>query len=152
MVGWSWQAGGRRVRIAAAVALPALAALLSPIAPAALGDPPTPNVWHPIGPTLTTVLTVTRDPVDNDVLYAGTNFGGVYRSTDGGDTWTAIDAPFASDAVFGIAIAQTTPRRILVATQSGGMYRSIDGGATWAKPYRQKVPAKQHFKLSVHRT
>ena len=90
------------------------------------------NEWEPIGPTLTTIFVVARDPVENGTLLAGTNFGGMYRSTNGGLAWSLVDSPFNADAVFGIAIAPTTPRTILVATQSGGLYRSTDDGASWA--------------------
>lgn len=93
--------------------------------------PRTVNTWTPYGPTLSTIFVITRDPLENGELLAGTNFGGMYRSTDGGLNWAVVDSPFNTDAVFGIAVAPTTPRTILVATQNGGMYRSTDAGATW---------------------
>jgi photosystem II stability/assembly factor-like uncharacterized protein len=42
------------------------------------------------------VFTLAIHPDDSDLLYAGTNFDGAYRSTDGGEHWTPIniDLPF----------------------------------------------------------
>ncbi len=127
----------RSARARSAHALAAILALVCwvAIAPRATAEPPRTvalNTWEPFGPTLTTIFTITRDPLENGTLFAGTNFGGMYRSDDGGLNWSIVLSPFTDDAVFGIAIAPTTPRHILVATQNGGLYRSLDDGATWA--------------------
>ena len=78
-----------RLRLCCAV-VAALAAIVQP-APARQVY----NLWEPIGPTLATVFTLERDPTENGELYAGTNFGGMYRSSNGGLTWTHVAAPFA---------------------------------------------------------
>jgi len=136
MFGRDTQGGHRRVTTATGWVFALIVSIVGVFGAGgpALGDPPPVNVWEPIGPTLATVFTMTHDPADDSIVYAGTNFGGVYRSTDGGTTWTALSGPFSSDAIFGISIAPTSnPRSILVATQSGGLYRSANNGSTWAQ-------------------
>ena len=61
---------------------------------------------------------------------------GLYKSTDGGVTWSAIHGNgFPSDAVgkIGLAVAPSEPNRVyaIVDAKAGGLYRSDDAGATW---------------------
>lgn len=85
-------------------------------------------------------LGVTIHPADPDVVYAATERGGFFVSSDGGSSWTPIDAvpvPLARDVLFdprdpGILIA--SGRYDARAANQGGIWRSTDGGATWEKP------------------
>jgi hypothetical protein len=62
---------------------------------------------------------------------------GLYRSTDGGDTWSRIDGnglPTEHGRI-GLAVAPTEPKRVyaMVDAEEGGLYRSDDGGTRWAR-------------------
>jgi hypothetical protein len=84
---------------------------------------------------------VAIDPANPQIVYAGSgNFYdggseftkgvGIYRSSDGGSTWSIVDGgPFATVfAGFSInGIVVPAPDTLLVATDQG-LYRSIDGG------------------------
>jgi hypothetical protein len=79
-----------------------------------------------------------------DVVYAGVEPSGLFRSTDGGLTYELIrplwDHPNAehwSPGAGGKAIHTILPHprdatRLVVAMSAGGVYRSFDAGATWA--------------------
>lgn len=60
---------------------------------------------------------------------------GLYKSTDGGSTWTHLTNGLPADAVgkIGIAVAPTDPNRVyaIIDAKKGGLYRSDDAGATW---------------------
>lgn len=93
-------------------------------------------------------------PGDPDVLYMSTWRGerkpwtiisgmeasagaGVYRSTDGGDTWTQLTRGLPSGLVgkIDVAISPAAPLRVYALIEApgreGGLYVSEDGGDTW---------------------
>jgi len=61
--------------------------------------------------------------------------GGVYKSTDGGNTWNQLTNGLPSEGVcrIGVAVAPSNSTRLyaIVDAKAGGMYRSDDAGATW---------------------
>ena len=92
------------------------------------------------------------DPSDPDVLYAamyqrqrrtwGFNGGGpgsgVYKTTDGGDSWRELTEglPAGDKGRIGIAISATNPQvlnMLMQHSEDGGGYRSEDGGESWEK-------------------
>ncbi len=101
---------------------------------------------------MTGVVDMVINPEDPRILVAaayqrqrrawGFNGGGpgsgIYRTMDGGDTWTHVQAgiPEGDLGRIGLAIAHSSPN-VLNATieheDSGGTYRSIDGGASWER-------------------
>jgi photosystem II stability/assembly factor-like uncharacterized protein len=81
----------------------------------------------PLGLTLISDLEVA--PSDGRIVYAATTGGvfGVFRSQDGGITWTQLPAP---QEVWSLAVDPLQPDLIWAGTRSG-VLRSPDGGATW---------------------
>ncbi|HEX3465929.1 MAG TPA: hypothetical protein VHS78_17915 [Candidatus Elarobacter sp.] len=61
---------------------------------------------------------------------------GLYKSTDGGATWTQLHGngfPSESLGKIGLAVAPSDPNRVyaIVDAKAGGLYRSDDAGASW---------------------
>ncbi|MBB1258846.1 WD40/YVTN/BNR-like repeat-containing protein [Streptomyces alkaliterrae] len=79
-----------------------------------------------------------------DVVYAGTEPGALWRSTDRGESFTLVrplwDHPTREQWVPGggglglhtVLVDPRDSRRLTVAVSTGGVYRSDDGGASWA--------------------
>jgi photosystem II stability/assembly factor-like uncharacterized protein len=72
-------------------------------------------------------------------LTSGGPDSGLYKSTDGGDTWTELThnpgLPKALKGRIGVAASPAKPDRVwaLVEAEDGALFRSDDGGATWQR-------------------
>ena len=70
---------------------------------------------------------------------SGGPHSGLFRSDDGGDTWTEISRnpgmPPGILGKIGVAISPAMPERVwaLIEAEDGGLYRSDDSGKTWQK-------------------
>src|SRR5690349_7671372 len=85
---------------------------------------------------------VAGDPAHPLVAYFGAVNGGVWKTTNGGQTWRNItDGKTDISSVGAVAVAQSDPNVIYVGTGESqpredltygtGVYRSTDGGETW---------------------
>jgi photosystem II stability/assembly factor-like uncharacterized protein len=75
------------------------------------------------------------DPNDPATLYLGTEQAGLYKSTNGGDSWLAIDVglPNLDGYTAGlVADPSTTPSTLYAAQYNLGVVKSPDGGAHWS--------------------
>ncbi|MBS1793884.1 MAG: VCBS repeat-containing protein [Acidobacteria bacterium] len=82
-----------------------------------------PPTWTNITGTipLVPVSAFVVDPTNSNNLYAGTDIG-VYASTDGGTSWAPFGTGLPRVAVFDMAIAQGSPRKLRIATHGKGMF------------------------------
>ncbi|HEY5838117.1 MAG TPA: SBBP repeat-containing protein [Pyrinomonadaceae bacterium] len=83
-----------------------------------------------LGSSVVNVLAI--DPVNPTTLYAGTSIG-IYKSTNGADSWVEIKNGITgtSPRVNEIAIDPINPSTIYIGTNRG-MFKTTNGGALWA--------------------
>lgn len=108
--------------------------------------------WVPLGPTsvptnglsyasagIGRVNCVRFDPANVNNVWIGTPGGGLWKSTNGGTSWTTNTDAFTTLGIADIAINPTNSNIMYIATgdadggdtYSIGILKSIDGGATW---------------------
>jgi photosystem II stability/assembly factor-like uncharacterized protein len=100
--------------------------------------------WQAINVNLPSVSVIAIDPVDSNIIYAGTaNFcgcqaappyAGFWKSLDGGATWQRSDSglPSRVGGIFSIAIDPRNHRKIYLATDDD-VYVSRDGAGHWSR-------------------
>jgi photosystem II stability/assembly factor-like uncharacterized protein len=72
-------------------------------------------------------------------MISGAREGGVYKSTDGGDTWVKLTNGLPSGLVgkIGVAVSPANPNRVWAIVEAEdpdiGLYRSDDAGGLWTK-------------------
>ena len=86
------------------------------------------------------VSAIAVDPNNHSVIYAGTAGGGVWKTSDGGVTWTPLTDSLPNLVIGALAI-DSTGQTIYMATgdrdggtlAGSGAFRSTDGGANWVQ-------------------
>src|SRR4051794_18812674 len=66
-------------------------------------------------------------------ILAGSYGNGLYRSEDGGGTWSHADAGLTASAFRYLAPDPWHPGALLAGTEPGRIFRSGDGGRTWGE-------------------
>jgi photosystem II stability/assembly factor-like uncharacterized protein len=88
------------------------------------------------------VTAVAGVPSQPDTFYMGATGGGVWKTTDAGETWVNVsDTFFGSGSIGAIAVAESDPNVVYVGTGTAcprgnvspgdGVYKSTDAGKTW---------------------
>ncbi len=88
------------------------------------------------------ICTIAQDPSNHSVLYFGTGEGyfendavpgmGIWKSTNGGATWTHLTGTNNDDFMY-VQKIELTPDGSVFATTFHGVQRSTNGGQTWVK-------------------
>jgi photosystem II stability/assembly factor-like uncharacterized protein len=83
------------------------------------------------------------DEKEPSVFFVATGTGGVFKTTNGGTTWSAVFEKQAVASIGAVALWQKNPDVVWVGTGEAnsrnssswgnGVYRSADGGSTWSR-------------------
>jgi hypothetical protein len=102
------------------------------------------QIFEGIGPDSGVVVDIAIDPSggDNLTMYIATANGGIWKTTNGGASWTPLTDFLPSSAVGAVGMDPGDPNIVYAGTgnlfevsgvpKSTGLFKSIDGGSTWA--------------------
>ena len=84
------------------------------------------------GPPGGAVRALAIDPSTPTTVYAGVYYGGgVFKSTNGGTSWTAVNSGLPNTYINTLAIDPFTPATLYAGTSSRGVFKSTNGGTSW---------------------
>jgi photosystem II stability/assembly factor-like uncharacterized protein len=81
------------------------------------------GTWSSVGLTSQSVTALAFARSHPQTIYAGTLTGGVFRSDDGGTSWTAYSVGLSSVAIARVAVDPTNPDVAYAGTSEGGVYK-----------------------------
>jgi photosystem II stability/assembly factor-like uncharacterized protein len=119
---------------------------------------PTREQWNP-GAGGLCCHSIALDPSDPRRLYIGISAAGVFRTDDGGETWSPANAGVAADfmpdkypevgqCVHKVLVHPAQPDRLWQQNHCG-MYRSDDRGETWERLDGNGLPSSFGFALAL---
>ncbi|HVB38204.1 MAG TPA: hypothetical protein VND92_06685, partial [Vicinamibacterales bacterium] len=99
--------------------------------------------WRNVGPAIMggRIDDIVADPANPAIVYVGAATGGIWKTVNGGTTWTPIFDDYGTTSIGALAMAPSNPGIIWAGTgeannrQSSswgnGVWKSTDGGKTW---------------------
>ncbi|MBT8375588.1 MAG: T9SS type A sorting domain-containing protein [Bacteroidia bacterium] len=98
--------------------------------------------WESLGPTywngtsgwnpgVGRITSVDVDLTDTNHIIVGSQTGGVWKTTNGGATWTVLTDNLSNIDVYALAIDPIDINTYYWGSYSGIVFKSIDAGATW---------------------
>jgi len=90
------------------------------------------------------------DPTDSDIMIIGGHRGGVWRTTNGGQTWSPLNDNFVNLSVYSVTIDPIDPTIYYFGSSSGMIFRSTDSGATFS--LLADISQSRIIKILIHPT
>jgi len=115
------------------------------------------KTWSPLSPPFdgSAISAIEVAPADSNRIYVGTENGGFFRSTDGGQTWSAnlSSSVLPGHTITRLETSAQSGADILLATVANfghsHVFRSQDGGITWADVDKGQLPDVPHHAVLI---
>ncbi|WP_456460232.1 T9SS type A sorting domain-containing protein [Reichenbachiella sp.] len=93
-----------------------------------------PTDWHATSgwnPGVGRITSFSVDPSDTKHIIVGSQTGGVWKTTDEGETWTVLTDDFTNLRVYALAMDPIDTDIYYWGSTNGTIYKSIDAGVSW---------------------
>jgi len=93
-----------------------------------------PSSWNQTtgwNPGVGRITSIAIDPSDENHIIVGSPGGGVWKTTDGATTWSALTDNLSNIRVYALTIDPTNSNVYYWGSSSGVIFKSSDAGATW---------------------
>ncbi|MBB6682730.1 T9SS type A sorting domain-containing protein [Aequorivita sp. 609] len=102
-----------------------------------------PDSWQEMGPDnwnatsgwnpgVGRITSVAIEEGNENHIIVGANTGGVWKTTDGAQTWTPLNDYFSNMKVYAVAMDPTDANTYFFGATNGDIFKSTDAGATWS--------------------
>ncbi|RMA58483.1 T9SS type A sorting domain-containing protein [Ulvibacter antarcticus] len=91
------------------------------------------NATSSWNPGVGRITGIAVDKTNSDHIIVGANTGGVWKTTDAGQTWTPLNDYFTNLKVYSVAIDPSNSDTYYFGSTDGFLFRSTDAGATWTQ-------------------
>ncbi len=92
------------------------------------------------------IESIAIDPNDSQIIYAGTFSDGIFKTTDGGKTWSQL----LTQSIRSIAIDPMNSHIIYAGTASGAFFKSTDSGNSWVQKNNGLPASGNDFRPAPH--
>ncbi len=82
-------------------------------------------------PGLGRIVSIAVEETNQDLIFAGSPGGGLWKSTDAGESWTPLGDEFTNMNIWSLAIDPDNNNTVYYGNTSGDVYKSTDGGLNW---------------------
>jgi photosystem II stability/assembly factor-like uncharacterized protein len=93
---------------------------------------PASEAWHSYPITGGEMLSIVTSPVETQTVYVGTRDAGVFKTTNGGQSWQPARNGLTFFPIRSLQIDPQHPNTLYAGTDNNGLWKSTDGGETWA--------------------
>ena len=89
------------------------------------------STWTELTTMSSNIMALEIDYVDTNILYAGLSTGGIYKSTNYGQSWHSINTGLPSNISINALSIDPNVNTTLYISSNEGIYKSTDGGSNW---------------------
>ncbi|AUP80955.1 discoidin domain-containing protein [Flavivirga eckloniae] len=85
--------------------------------------------WNP---GLGRIVSIAVEPTQQDIIYAGSPGGGIWKSTDAGKNWQPLGDSMTNMSIWAIAIDPNNTNTVFLGNSAGQIMKSTNGGDSWS--------------------
>ncbi|TRX60748.1 T9SS type A sorting domain-containing protein [Fulvivirga sp. M361] len=87
-------------------------------------------------PGLGRIVSIAVEPTEQQIIYAGSPGGGIWKTVDAGRSWRPLGDDMVNMFIWSIAIDPNNSNTVFLGNSAGQIMKSIDGGNSWSEIYR----------------
>ncbi len=87
-------------------------------------------------PGLGRIVSIAVEPTQQNIIYAGSPGGGIWKSTNAGENWKPLGDRMTNMSVWAIAIDPNNSNTVFLGNSAGQIMKSTNGGSSWSEIYR----------------
>ena len=84
-------------------------------------------------PGLGRIISIAVEPTQQNIIYAGSPGGGIWKSTNAGQSWQPLGDHMLNMSIWSIAIDPNNVNTVFIGNEAGQIMKSTNGGSSWTE-------------------